>query len=327
MLEIVNDHQDPFFNLAVEEYVLKNMDPEEEYFILWQNSPTVVVGRNQETLKEINPEYARERGIAVARRMSGGGAVYHDLGNLNYTFIVKERGRFHNFRDLMNPVLRALHAIGVPAAISGRNDIVVEGRKVSGNAQYRYLDRLLHHGTLLYATDLEEMARVLTPSEHKLSSKGIRSVEARVANIKEYLPVGVAIDKLKDAIRSFAGNSPLKQYRLTETDVNSIADLRDSKYSAASWIYGVSEAFNICKSARYEWGIISVCLNVGNGYINRCRISGDFFFEREIEGLEEYFLGLPYSRDAVRNLLAAIDIKEYIPHAVNEEFVKLVCPQ
>ena len=172
---------DPHFNLAAEEYVLKNLDPEEEYLLLWQNEPSIIIGRHQNTLAEINLDYVRENKIHVVRRLSGGGAVYHDLGNLNFTFIKKAvQSDLLDFKSFTEPVIRALAKLGVKAELKGRNDLTIDGRKFSGNAQYLYKNNILSHGTLLFDSDLTRLQRPSRYKRTKIESKGVKSVRSQV---------------------------------------------------------------------------------------------------------------------------------------------------
>jgi lipoate-protein ligase A len=187
VINIINESVNPYYNLALEEYLLKETDPGDDLFMLWQNRPAIIVGRNQNTWDEINLDFVRKNNIAVVRRMTGGGAVYHDLGNLNFTFIARDRkesSAILDFARFARPVVDALRELGVPAEFSGRNDIVVDGAKVSGNAQYRYKDLVLHHGTLLFDSRIEDMVQALNVSKDKIASKGVASVRSRVASQK-----------------------------------------------------------------------------------------------------------------------------------------------
>lgn len=216
MIRIVNDHTDPRINLAVEEYALNYLDPGEEYVILWQNEPTVVIGRNQNTLAEVNGPFIKERGIHVVRRLSGGGAVYHDLGNLNFTFIVDaEKERVSNFEYFTRPVIQALASLGVQAEFSGRNDITIDGKKFSGNAQYWSKGRLLHHGTILFNSDLAVVQEALNVKVDKLQSKGVKSVRSRVTNIYPYLKTPITIEEFKEVLWQYLipGRSRIRSQR------------------------------------------------------------------------------------------------------------------
>ena len=190
MIFVDNENRtDPRINLAIEEHLLRQVDLGEDILLFYINAPSIIIGRNQNTLAEINHRYVAQRGITVVRRVSGGGAVYHDLGNLNFSFITRfERGSFQNFRKFTEPAIRVLREMGVPAELSGRNDILVNGRKVSGTAQYRGRERMISHGTLLFDARLDEVSDALNVKMDKIVAKGIKSVRSRVANISESLP-------------------------------------------------------------------------------------------------------------------------------------------
>ena len=200
-LIILSTH-DPYYNLAVEEYLFQTA--EDEVFMLWQNEPTVVIGKNQNAYAEVELDVLRERGIHLARRITGGGAVYHDLGNVNYTFIAKSGQQGIDFAHFTAPILRALAELGIRAELSGRNDLLVDGRKFSGNAQYSANGKTLHHGTLLFDSDLTVLSDVLRPDEEKIRSKAVRSVRSRVTNLAPLLQkecqTGEFIDLLADFI-------------------------------------------------------------------------------------------------------------------------------
>ena len=189
---------DPRINLAIEEYALKNLDINETYLLFYINEPSIIIGKNQNSVEEINTEYVESNGIHVVRRLSGGGAVYHDLGNLNYSFITKDDGdSFHNFRKFTEPVIAALKQMGVNAELSGRNDILAEGRKISGNAQFSTKGRMFTHGTLLFNSEMDHIVSALRVKKDKIESKGIKSVRSRVANISEFLTETVDIEEFR----------------------------------------------------------------------------------------------------------------------------------
>lgn len=222
MIRIINEHRDPRINLAVEEYALNYLDPNEEYVILWQNEPTVVVGRNQNTVAEVNGPFIKERGIHVVRRLSGGGAVYHDLGNLNFTFIVDaQKERVSNFEYFTRPVIEALASFGVKAEFSGRNDITIDGKKFSGNAQYWSKNRLLHHGTILFNSDLDVVGQALNVQADKLQSKGVKSVRSRVTNIYPYMPNPISIEEFKAVLLEFLIPGKRQDYTLSDSGMGS----------------------------------------------------------------------------------------------------------
>ena len=252
MLYIDNERTDPYWNLALEEYLLKNSS--QEFFILWQNKPSIIVGRNQNTVSEINAEYVREHSIPVVRRLTGGGAVFHDLGNLNYTFIVNDNGGAGiDFEKYTQPVLEVLHGLSVNAELSGRNDLTIDGRKFSGNSQYRYRNRLLHHGTLLFSSNLPDISSALKVDPSKFEGKGVQSVRSRVTNISEHLKMPLTLAEFKNRITNNikSSHSEFEVYNLSEQELTSINSLEKEKYSTWEWNYGASPAYNISKRKKF----------------------------------------------------------------------------
>src|SRR5690625_1036435 len=195
---------DPYINLAIEEYVLKNFGEKYTYLLFYVNEPSIIVGKNQNSVEEINTDYVDENNIKVVRRLSGGGAVYHDLGNLNFSFITKDDGdSFHNFAKFTEPVVQALNKIGVPAELVGRNDLQIEGRKFSGNAQFSTKGRMFSHGTLMLDSEIEHIVSALNVKKEKIESKGIKSIRSRVANISEYLDTPLSMEEFKTLILTY----------------------------------------------------------------------------------------------------------------------------
>lgn len=327
MIFIENRSTDPCFNLAMEEYVLMNLTQLDDVFFLWQDEPTVVVGKNQNTIEEINRSYIKEQDVNVVRRLSGGGAVYHDLGNLNFTFIVNEEHKnSFDFQKFTRPVIEALDTIGIKAENNGRNDITIEGRKFSGNAQYRYHNRLLHHGTLLFDSRLEDMVEALNVSEDKISSKGIKSVRSRVTNISEHLQKAMDVSEFREILKNAIWKSAEQaiEYKLSESDLKVIENLRDNKYRSWEWVYGSSPAFNLQRSRRFDWGNLDIRLNVKNGYIADCAFYGDFFTNADISELGRKLSAAAMEEDSLRQKVREIDLRSYLPAIDEEEFITLL---
>lgn len=325
MICIRNDCLDPHFNLALEEYVIKEMDPGEDYLILWQNSPSVIIGRNQNTMEEINQELVERHGIHVVRRLSGGGAVYHDLGNLNFTFVTTSDDEIrNNFRRFTEPVIKALARLGVQAESTGRNDITIDGKKFSGNAQYYYRNRVLHHGTILFNSDLDMVERVLKVREDKIASKGIKSVRSRVTNLIDYLPRKITVQEFKELLEKLlleeSGESG-RYYELSEQDLARVRQIMEARYNTWEWNYGRSPAFTFRKGERFAGGYVEVRLDVQKGVIIQCKIHGDFFGKREVEELEELLKGARYELAALRDLLSGVDVEEYMAGITKENFL------
>jgi len=325
MYTIVNNSKNPYYNLALEEYILKEKSYLGDFIWLWQNRPAVIIGRNQNAYEEINHQFIKEKEIDVVRRISGGGAVYHDMGNINFTFISKNINKSDNmFHQFTEPVISALRNLGVSAEFSGRNDIVVNNKKVSGNAQAYYQDRLYHHGTLLFDSDLDIIEQVLNVGFDKISSKGIKSVRSRVDNIKPYLKTKINIEDFKSYLISYLlGTKDIKQklYCLNDEEQNKIKKLAEEKYQQWNWNYGRSPSFAFVKSGRFIGGKISFYLNVKKGLIIDCKIYGDFFGSKDIEELAKQFEGIEYSQLAFNKVLDRFPWKDYIYNITKEEIM------
>lgn len=329
MIGIINRSLDPYFNLAMEEHLVKNWSGPHSYFVLWQNQPAVIVGRNQNTIEEINQAFIEGEDIKVVRRMSGGGAVYHDLGNINYTLVVNENNDFANFEKFTRPVIAALDKIGVQAENQGRNDITISGRKFSGNAQFMYKGRLLHHGTILFDSNLEIMARALNPQAEKISSQGIKSVRSRVTNISEHLLSPVSVEEFKQILTTelLALEGGKEIYELAPSDLKDIERMRDDKYSAWYWNYGKSPAYDIRKTASFDWGHMDIQMAIKGGLIVACRIYGDYFAARDVEELEQGLIGTEYRRDDIETCLNDLGLARFFPHITARDFARLLTGQ
>ena len=276
----INDHNtDPCFNLAAEEYVLKNIA--DNCFMLWRNGPSVIVGRHQNTLAEINVDYVKRNNIKAVRRLSGGGAVFHDLGNLNFTFIETARGgRLINFQKYTQPIIAVLQSLEIDARFEGRNDLVIGGRKFSGNAECVWRGRVLHHGTLLFASELADLSGALNVNPAKFTGKAVKSVPSRVTNISSHLKMPLELEQFRDKVlRYMTGSHPdCKLYDYTETDIAAIRKLRDEKYATWDWNFGQSPGYNMVNGLRTGGGHIEAHLDVQNGVIRHVRIFGDFLY-------------------------------------------------
>lgn len=319
---------DPQINLAIEEYVLRNMDVEEDSFLLFYiNEPSIIIGKNQNTIEEIDTDFVEKNGIKVVRRLSGGGAVYHDLGNLNYSFITKDDGEsFRNFKKFTQPVVEALGKLGVKAELIGRNDLLVDGRKISGNAQFATGGRMFSHGTLMFDTEIDTVVSALKVRKDKIESKGIKSIRSRVANISEFLEEPMSIETLRlEILKSiFDGEENIKYKELTEEDWKNIHALSAERYANWNWNYGKSPKFNMQHSHRFPVGSIDVRLQVNKGVIEDVAIFGDFFGIGEIEKVQAALRGVSYSKQAIEEALAGIDVPRFLGGITTEEFVQLI---
>ncbi len=319
---------DPRINLAIEEYLLKTMDVEKEPVLLFYiNQPSIIIGKNQNTIEEINTDYVEDNGIIVVRRLSGGGAVYHDLGNLNFSFITNDDGdSFMNYKKFTQPVVDALAKMGVNAELSGRNDILAEGRKVSGNAQFSTRGRMFSHGTLMFDTEIDAVVSALKVKKDKIESKGIKSIRSRVANISEFLKEKMTIEEFRlEILKSiFDGEENIRYYELTDQDWENIHKLSAERYQTWEWNYGKSPRFNIQKTHRFPTGGIDIRLEVNHGIIEESHIFGDFFGVGDMTDIEQRLVGTNHGRTAIAEALADIDIPTYFGGISTEDFLQLI---
>lgn len=314
MKTILNDSKNPRFNLALEEYVLKYLASDEDFVLLWQNDNSVIIGRNQNTVEEINTEAVKKHGVNVVRRITGGGAVYHDEGNLNFSFITQLKDNLNNYAKFTQPVIDALNELGVPAQFQGRNDIVVEDQKISGNAQSFHKDKMLHHGTILFNANLPFVGEVLNVKADKIKSKGIKSNRSRVTNILPYLEEQVTMPQFKKTLlQHLLGDDDIAAhiYELTEEDLKTIHSLMDKRYNTWAWNYGESPAFSIEKVGRYEGGKVEFHFDVKNGAIESIKIFGDFLGSREISELENKLKKTRYEENAIRSVIENEPLEQY----------------
>lgn len=318
---------DPRINLAIEEFAVKNLDINETYLLFYINGPSIIIGKNQNTIEEINTKYVEENGIHVVRRLSGGGAVYHDLGNLNFSFITKDDGNsFHNFRKFTEPVVSALHKLGVNAELSGRNDITVDGRKISGNAQFSTKGRMFSHGTLMFNSDVDSVVSALNVKMEKIQSKGIKSVRSRVANISEFLTTEMSVEEFREMLlrNIFDTDGEVPEYKLTEEDWIQIEKISDEHYRNWDWNYGKSPKFNLQRSHRFPVGQIDIRLDVDKGIIENCKIFGDFFGVGDVEDIVRKLKSIRYEKQAVENVLEGMDFTYYFGNIQKEDFFNLL---
>lgn len=316
---IYNTSTDPYFNLAAEEYLLDREDAR-PIFMLWRNDRAVIIGKAQNAYAEINEPFVREHGIKVVRRLTGGGAVFHDKGNVNYTFIVpREDGMVLNFAHFAEPIIDALAKLGAHAELSGRNDILIDGRKVSGNAQCVRGGRIMHHGTLLWSADMSGMAGALNVDPEKIASKGIKSVRSRVANIRELLSTQMSVEEFIDHL---FGAMNAKARRLDANETQEIVKLRDGKYSRWEWNWGESRVFSAHRRRYFPFGLVDVRLDSERGTITDVSVTGDFFGVGDISELESKLRGARLERETLVDILS--DVGTYISGASAAEICGLM---
>lgn len=320
---LVNSSTDPAFNLALEELIAS--DYPHEAVMLWRNAPAIIVGRNQNTESEINADAVRDRGIRVVRRITGGGAVYHDLGNINYTIAANDR-LFESdaFARHAQIIIDVLHKFGIPAEFKGRNDILADGRKISGSAKSVLARRTLFHGTLLFDTDLSILSQVLTPDEEKIRAKGIKSIRARVANLREYLPdwnVDYFISRLTDGLLTGLNETAVSP--IPEDLIIAAEKLANEKYRTWEWNFGSLTEYNYTRKARFACGSVMVSFNVRNNRICDTCFTGDFFGTRPVSELAEKINGsVPRYADIAAEL-AAVNTGDYISGSNAAELLTL----
>lgn len=324
MLVILNPNTSASFNMAAEEYILKNF--EEDVFMLWQADKTVLIGKNQNTRKEINVQYVDDHKIKVIRRLSGGGAVYNDLGNTNFAFISTDSGDgFSNFKKFTAPILELLNTLGVPAEFSGRNDLLVDGKKFSGNAQFKHKNRLLHHGTLLFSSNMELLGKALSPDMLKFKSKGVSSVKSRVTNIAEHLPEKMTVESFmqktnEHILNKFPGS---KTYTFTDDDLAAIRKIEAERFANWEWNYGASPKYNFMNQDKFPGGLVEINLEVKNSLIKSAKIYGDFFSQGDISDVEKALVGVKHETKAVKQALSGLDFNKYFSGISLDEILEL----
>jgi len=323
MLCLRSQTNSPAFNLATEEYLLNNKS--EDCFYLYINSPSIIIGKHQNALAEINVDYVKENNIDVIRRLSGGGAVFHDPGNLNFSFIMTEQeDRSGDFRKYTQPILDVLKSLDVDAKFEGRNDMTIKGKKFSGNAKCFYNDKVLQHGTILFSSKLPDLSQALKLNPLKYRDKAVKSISSRVTNISEHLNSKISLEEFEERIINHVRNTyeDSEIYELSDFDNEAINKLVEEKYGTWAWNFGHSPKYNLQKGIKTNGGHIEVNLEVKKGEIKNIKIFGDFFNIREVSELENVLIKLPHKRNQIEKLLSTIGIANYLTNVSVEEFIE-----
>ena len=318
MIYIDTKSADPYYNFGCEYYFATEKDLGDDVFLMWKTTPTLMIGKYQNTLEEIDAAYAREKNINVVRRLSGGGTIYTDDGGWQFSYITRSLGSEIEFERFVRPVTDALISLGVDASLTGRNDITVSGKKFSGNAQFKLGASTVHHGSLLFDTDIEELVRATTPKEYKITSKSIKSVRDRVTNIREHLKNDMTPEEFR---KYFVGRITDSSYEITPEDDGKIRFLGDKYFRDPEIIFAKSPKFEIEKTVHLQGGTFTIGLTVRHGIIENAGITGDFFSGSGIDP-GDALVGVKYSPDAVREALTQLDGKLF--RVTTDELVRAI---
>lgn len=326
------DNYDASLNIALETYLVENPLVDEPILLFYINDPSIIIGRNQNTIEEINQEYVEKHGIQVVRRMSGGGAVYHDRGNFSFCFIKDDDGSFRDFASFTAPVIDALHKLGVEDAhLEGRNDLLIGDQKFSGNAMYAKDGRMTAHGTILYDADLEAVNAALNPNKQKIESKGIKSVRSRVTNIRPFVDdqyKDLTTEEFRDRILlevfDVDDRSQVKELILTDEDWEKVYEIQKERFGNWDWNYGQSPEFTVQVDYKYLFGLVDIRLDVDQGVVHQAKIFGDFFGLGNISDVEEALVGTKYTKEEIQKVLEELDLVRYIGNITAEELTTLI---
>lgn len=327
MYYIVDNSTDPQWNLAAEEYLFKHF--KQPIFRLWRNEPSIIIGLHQNAFAEINIDYVKNNKIPVIRRLSGGGAVFHDLGNVNFTFIdnrVSGESTAEMFSRFTKPIIEALKSLGIDASLKGRNDLVIEDKKFSGNAVAVFKERILQHGTLLYSASMANLSEALANRPEHFKDKAVKSNRARVTNISDHLSNKISVEEFVTYLEKFItenlSNKYIK-YSYTPEDQAAIAKLTMEKYSKETWNYGSSPKYDYSKTERFEWGILELYMEVQKGVIEEIRFYGSYFFIKESSLLEKELRGCANTPEAIKEVIQKINLSDYFSNITEEEFLSM----
>lgn len=316
------DVRDPKLNLALEEYLLREVAIDTPLLLFYINEPSVIMGRNQNSLEEVDPAYIEKEGIHLVRRLSGGGAVFHDLGNLNFSFITPDRKDLHNFARFIDPVVSVLQSLGLDAKIHGKSDIFVAGKKVSGNAQYASNGRLFSHGTLLFDTNLNTMLNALNPKKMQITSNAVQSIRNYVTNIREHLPKPMTIEQFgQTLLQGIFEQEQVPTYDIDRNAWQEILKISANRYTSWGWNIGHAPPFNVQKEHRFAVGKLDARIQVEKGKIQAISFFGDFFGQQDVTQLEKQLIGTQYEPLALKMTLQEINITDYFGEIEKDAFL------
>lgn len=327
MIYIIDHSTDPQWNLATEEYLFKKF--KEPVFRLWRNDASIIIGLHQNAYAEINIDYVRENNIPVVRRLSGGGAVFHDLGNINFTFIDNRdtaEDTSAMFARFTKPILDAMAELGINASLEGRNDLVIEGKKFSGNAVAVYKNRILQHGTLLFSASMGNLSQALANREENFTGKAVKSNRARVTNICEHLPKPMSVEEFVVFMEKFIterGGGNFTRYNYTTDDLAAIANLKMERYGRDEWNFGQSPVYGFSRVKRFPAGLFELYMEVERGIIKEIKFYGNYFFLKETSEIEALLKGCEHIRGKIEERMKKINLSDYFQNISGEEFLSL----
>jgi lipoate---protein ligase len=319
---LISPYSNPYFNLASEEYLLKCF--EEDVFLLYRNQPSIVVGKHQNTLSEINLPFVQQRGIMVARRISGGGTVFHDDGNLNFAiFTSGKEGELVDYRRATQPVLGALAEMGLKARLGKRNELLIKGMKISGTASHVYKKRVLHHGTLLFSSEMGTLSAALNSVSERFTDKAVKSVPSSIANIMDYLEEPMEMEEFQERILNYFLRLDKRNrlYQYSRSDIDSISSLCDTKFATWEWNFGYSPKYMYNRNISFDKGSVDIHINVEKGIIRELKLHGDFTSFKNIHLLEKLLTGTIHDPETMRIRLSRVNVSDFIYGLGNEEFL------